>query len=334
MDSEKGSTQRPSWAALQARLRRFLAMPSNLAARMRHRARVRREAAKERQAAQEAQQVETRKLQIADRYPAFPWSPKMCEVVDEVLPKTAQHQRANVLRSLRDLARYDMLQPPKGDQMGDRKGVAARRQQWRAMQGSSAGRLNIMLIGGLATGGFVVGAVLGLNLGDIGVYIGAAVGGVVGGVVGYFMQAASGYYDGMMLLIVNERMSRIRPEMITAQARGYVPKSVVAWRAYDWRYQKGRPYLYLRLPLMARMHDRVQGTLDCLLLEVDSYKAQDAAVYVQRSANRRISDSALDHADTDDEGAEGESFLKEYGPYLLPVAIVLAGVLIVVLSSS
>ena len=154
----------------------------------------------------------------------------------------------------------------------------------------------------------------------------------IGGTVGHYYKAmGGGFHDGMMLVIVNERRSVIRTQMVTGQVEAWIPKALLFWRANDWRYRSGKPYLWLMLPYGDRIQDKLKGTLDYLRLPNDPHRAKDAAVYAQRSWNRMISDSALDFMDID-KGETDDNRLKEYLPWLSAVGIVGTGILLVLLT--
>ena len=89
-----------------------------------------------------------------------------------------------------------------------------------------------------------------------------------------------------MLVVANERRSPIRRQLVTGQSRAWIPKALLFWRSHEWRYNNGRPYLWLMLPATKRIEETLKTTLDYLQLPNDPYRAKDAAVYAQRSWNR------------------------------------------------
>ena len=135
----------------------------------------------------------------------------------------------------------------------------------------------------------------------------------------------------MMLVVVNERRSIIRREMVTGQVEVWIPKALLFWRSHDWRYLNGKPYLWLQLPYGTRIQNTLKSTLDYLRLPNDPHRAKDAAVYARRSWNRMISDSALDFADID-KGETDDSRVKELLPWISAGSFLSAGVLLVLLT--
>ncbi len=205
------------------------------------------------------------------------------------------------------------------------------------MAGGRAGRPNHFLVAAGAVAGLVIGAILGLAVpADLLIISPAVLAGLagipVGGYLAHLLGSQGAYHEGMMLVVVNERRSIITPEMVTGQAEAWIPKALLAWRAHEWRYTEGRPYMWLQLRPGEQIHDRLKSTLDYLLLRNDLYRATDAAVYALRSWNRMISDCALDFAQVDEgEDADGGP-LKDLLPFLLAGGIVLAGILLVILT--
>ena len=240
------------------------------------------------------------------------------------------------LEAVSDLWRYNLLQPALA--VASRDGVAARRRQWHRMTGGRAGRPNHHLVVAGAAVGLVVGAILGLAIpADVLPIISPPVltglaGIPIGGYLAHLFGSQGAYHEGMMLVVVNERRSIITPEMVTGQVEAWIPKALLAWRAHEWRYTEGRPYMWLQLPPGEQIHARLKSTLDYLLLPNDLYRAKDAAVYALRSWNRMISDCALDCADVDEGEDAAGGPLKELMPFLVAGCIVLAGILLVLLT--
>ena len=262
-----------------------------------------------------------------------PYSPLLVEIMQQVRPE----HRPVLLDAVVDLKRFNLLQPNQA--MSNRAGVHARRRQWQQVAGGREGKPNYALIGGGAAVGLAVGAILGLaippdTLSGFSPPVLTGLAGIpLGGFLAHMLGAQDAYKQGMMQVIVNERRSIIRPEMVTGQVEAWLPKSLLAWRAHEWRYTEGRPYMWLQLPLGRQIHDVLKASLDYLLLQNDLYRASDAAVYAQRSWNRMISDSALDFADVDAGEEDGTNRIKELLPFILAGGIVLAGVLLVILTS-
>ena len=162
---------------------------------------------------------------------------------------------------------------------------------------------------------------------------------IAGGFVSMFgsvkalLNVGDAYKGGMMQIYVNERRSVIRPEMVTVTVGLWGPKALLDWRAHEWRYKDGLPYLWLMLPPGKRIHEAPLSTVLVMFLPDDPYRAHDAAVYAQRTINRMVSDNALDFADVDEGGEQETNRLLEMSPYLLSAGIVIAGFLVVLLNS-
>ena len=250
------------------------------------------------------------------------------------MPLVSQDHRNTVLDAFSDIDRYNLLQPNQA--MG--KGVGVRRRQWNRIAGGRSGKANFGWIGIGLAGGAIVGLIAGLQMPPVSEEIPmsmllALVLAPVGGYLGHLKSSFGAYYQGMMLVVVDERRSRIRREMVTGQVEAWVPKPLLSWRSHEWRYRDGRPYLWLQLPDGKRIQDELKTTLDYLLLPNDPHRAEDAAVYAQRSLNRMTSDNALDFADID-EGANDDNRLMEFMPYMTAAAIVLCGILLVIMTST
>ena len=243
--------------------------------------------------------------------------------------------RSTILEAFTDIDNYNLLQPTQA--VG--AGVQARRRQWNHIAGGQAGKANLWWIGlGLAAGA-VAGLIAGLQVPSppltIEIPMSPALAlalAPVGGYIGHLLSGSGAYHQGMMQVIVNERRSLIRPEMVTGQVEAWIPKALLFWRSHEWRYRDGRPYLWLQLTAGKRIPE-LKTTLDYLFLGNDLYRAKDAAVYAQRSWNRMISDSALDFADVDEGDTEGDNRLKELLPYFLAGGIVLGGILLVIMTA-
>ena len=251
------------------------------------------------------------------------------------MPLISEDHRQTVLEAFRDLDRFNLLQPNQA--FG--RGVGARRQQWNRIAGGRAGKVNHVWIGLGMVAGAVSGMIAGLQVPPVLEQVPmsmvlAVVLIPVGGYGAHLLSASGAYHQGMMLVIVNERRSVIRPEMVTGEVEAWIPKALLSWRSHEWRYRDGQPYLWLQLPVGERIEKMLRSTVDYLLLPNDLFRAIDSAVYAQRSYNRMLSDSALDFADIEEGDTEGESRLKELLPWLTPPGIVLSGVLLVLMTSS
>ena len=258
-------------------------------------------------------------------------------VLVEVIPLMPDKRREVFLAASADLTRYNLLQPNQAQ--ANRDGVKARRSQWAAIAGGRAAMVSPMITIGGALGGAVAGAILGLLVPETPltafvppVLLTAALGAVGGWILARTFGAPAGYNAGMIRVIANERRSPITPEVVTAQAEAWVPKALLFWRAHEWRYDRGQPYLWVHLPFGQRIHQTLRTTADYLLLPNDLHTAPSAAVYSQRSLNRLISDNAMDFAEADNPDDDGDNPFRELMPYLVAAAVVASGLLLVLLT--
>ena len=292
---------------------------------------------RDRRKAEPPQSEEERVLAKA-REESLPWHPDNRKAMAKVMPRVPEHQRALVARAFADLQEYNLLQPYLG-QAG--RGVQERQRQWETLSGRRRS-LNFTNIALGTIAGVVAGVVAGLVWADFGL---PAIAGQTAptvilavcfaplGAAGAILFGGTGSYTkGMMLLIANERRALVFPEMVTAQAEVWAPKTLLAWRSHDWRYRKGQPYLWVQLPNEAIIQETLLTTGDYLTLENDHYRANDAAVYHRRSWNRMISDNALDFADVDAGDTQGDNRLMELMPFFIAGLIVIAGFLLVVMT--
>ena len=239
------------------------------------------------------------------------------------------------LRSWENLWKFNLLQPEQAKGGG---GADVRRREWRRWAGGKSGGAKWLYIGAGALLGFAAGLVFGLAVPPVPAVeelnasmILALLVAPLGGYGGHIMSRSGSFYDGMILVIVNERRSKIRKSMVTAQSRICVPKTLVAWRSQDWRYTNGRPYLWLRLPYGMRIHQALSGTMSYLGLEDDFYRARDAAVYAQRAWNRMIAQNGDDYAVLDEPEPEPNK-IAEFGPWIGAAVILVGGILMFLLS--
>ena len=236
--------------------------------------------------------------------------------------------REQWLKSWMNLWRFNLLQP---DQAMQRDGAEARRKEWHRHAGGRSGEAKWGYIAAGAVMGFVAGLVLGLQVPWVSSVLVGLAAAPLGGYGGNLMSRTGSFYDGMVLIVANERRSRIRKEMVTAQSRVWVPKLLVVFRAQDWRYVKGRPYLWLRLPYGVRIHQALNGTASYLGLPDDFYRAKDAAVYAQRAWNRMIAQNGDDYAVLDEPEPE-RKLMAEIGPWIGAGIILIAGLLMFVMT--
>ena len=263
---------------------------------------------------------------------------KVAETLRQVpLNDMPPRQREVFLEAVADLGKYNLTQPSRAT--GATNAIKARRQQLDMISGGRAAKGSNLLIVGI--GGFVglcAGAIVGLSLpenilGGMGLVFAAVVGTVGGAWLATKIGSQSGYHDVMIRTIANERLSPIIPEKVTGRSVIWIPKALVAWRAEDWRYVNGKPYLWLQLPHGVAIHDALQTTLDYITLENDLYRATNAAVYAQRNRNRMISDSADRFQESDTKDEQPEHPLKELLPYVTAAAWPVAGLLVVLFTS-
>ena len=263
-------------------------------------------------------------------FPKSFWSPTLATIIS----KTPERHRSVVRESYQDLRKYNLLQPVRSS-----KGINVRARQWRAMGGRRRGGDSYLWTLSGAGLGAVIGTVFSLNPYLQAIPAAAVVlsvlGAVGGGIAARQINRAvdSGFQVGMVRVIVNERASVIRKAMVTDQAEAWIPKSLLAWRAHDWRYRWGQPYLWLRLPYGVYLHEAIAGSESYLLLANDTWRAKDEAVYSQKSLNRMLSDNALDYGDVDKGVAETPKHpLMEILPRFIPVVEVIGGVLVVIIA--
>ena len=255
----------------------------------------------------------------------------------KAMPLIAAERRSTFLEALADLERFNLLQPPQPGQM--QAGVAARNRQWAKMRGGVGETgANLMFLAAGAGGGALFGVFVAVAIPPVFLIspfvIGGLIGAAIGGFLGYALKGMNKYEQGMLRAIVNERLSPIRPEMVTGQVEAWIPKALLSWRSHEWRYIGGKPYLWFHLPVGTRIQGTLKGTLDYLMLPNDLYRARDAAVYAQRNWNRRISNAALDYADVDADEEGGDNKLLTLAPWILAGLILLVATLIVVMKSS
>ena len=266
--------------------------------------------------------------------PRSPWSPR----VSELVPLVPRDQLPVWLEAVADLDRYNMLQPNQAT--ANREGVQARLRQWQQLAGGREGKPSFVLLVIGAAVGLVVGGILGIGippdtLGGVPPFALTALLGCPGGAfVAYLLVSQDSYGQAMMRVIVNERRSVITPERVTGMVWIWVPKAVLNFRAHDWRYADGKPYLWVHLPIGERIHDRVRGTLSYIDLPNDLYRALNAAVYAQRTRNRDISNNATDFADVDEgeEAATCNEVMERLLPYVPVPIMMIGGVLLVIMT--
>ena len=256
-----------------------------------------------------------------------------------ILRRSPGKHRELILQSYRDLEKYNLLQPTQSP------GVKVRQKQWEEM----AGRRAIKPSPAKAILGLTVGLVFGIIMGLPGGPLVAAgipaafssisltlvlgpIFAIAGAYGGHVVSKSAGHSLGTMMLIINEREDVSRKELVTAEARIWVPKVLMAHRMSEWRRGKdGRPYMWLMLRYGAEMTDVLHTTDDALLLPDDPWRSVDAAVYSRRALNRTISDSALVHSDAFESAGEKPNPLMEVLPRLTPAMMIAGGIIIVIM---
>ena len=271
---------------------------------------------------------------LAERNREHP-HPLLNPLLDQILPRIPNDRLDVFLEAVADLTLFDLMQPSKA--RGNTKGVQARQRQWRSMSG---GLLRNYLIAGL---GAAVGLCVGIGLtftplpffldNGIGYAVLALAGAAGGGWFAHKYGSPAGYMDCMMQLFATERESVIRPQMGTGQIEIWVPKALAAWRAHDWRYRNGKPFLWLQLAQGERVHDKNRTTMDYLVMDVDDHRSEDASLYSRRTVNRMVSDEGVKLAEYDVGDEAGENPLMEFAPYVLAAIIILAGIIMVLVTS-
>ena len=143
----------------------------------------------------------------------------------------------------------------------------------------------------------------------------------------------NGYQQGMMMIYANERESPIISEKVTGQAECMAPKSLLQWRAKDWRYQDGEPYLWCQLPHGVEIFGSLAETLDYLTLDNDPYRARTSSLQVRRNINRMMSQSAESFQSSDRKNEEVPHPLLPLVPYLVYGGVLVGGVALVIFTS-
>lgn len=297
--------------------------------------RAERAARKEQERLAKSEQTERAAKAEADRLQAlFPNRSEVQATILERMP-TSQHQA--IAEALDDLDAHSTLHPSTAQPQS----LARRRAQWDHIRGGRSVGTRWLALAPVALFGAFAGwlGVVALK-GDAPMlaqypveWAGALAGLIFFFLVGRTVTRSAGFDHGMVLVIANERESVIQREKVTGQVRVWVPKALLAWRYADWlRDGDDKPYLWLHLPFGERIEDTIRTTLDVLTLPKDEFTARDAAVYTQRTVNRTLSDSALDHAAADEGEDKNKGGLSEWVPYGIAAALPIFGLLIVVLT--
>ena len=222
------------------------------------------------------------------------------------------------------------LQPP-----GDTKAVARLAQLWEEISGTKAqGGINVVkyLLGGGAglLGGLVMGYAVKTVMPETPPMVLALLGAVIGAAAAHFMRGNKTFEDCMLKLIVNERRSVVRKEMVTDQLEFWVPKALLWHRQREWRRdRKGGTYMWVQLPYRERITDRIRNMVDGLTLALDLHVMLDSAGKGQRVWNRRLKKNAQEFGHLDD-GEDPRKPLEEMMPHLIGAAQIIGGFIIVV----
>ena len=255
-----------------------------------------------------------------------------------VMPLTPPRHQAIVLAALDDLTRWNLTQPLVGG-----AGVKAKARQWRQISGVRS-NLNLVsaffgtILGGgvgWATGMVIASQVDLIYLNDWLPLACAVVGAALGVLGGIQLAAGNTFHEGMIRVVVNERRSPVQPEKVTAQKQQYAPKVLCHWRSHEWRHdEQGLPYLWLQLPIGERVQSEIRGTMDCLMLPADRFRAKDSAVYGHRGRLRLVHDSALVYQDVERQETDRTNPLEMWLPWIAGTAIYAFSAFIFMLNAS
>lgn len=254
-------------------------------------------------------------------YPAID-HPALGRILKIVMTQTPPQFHDLVLKSFQNLTRYNLTQPS-----AHSAGAKVRQKEWSEMSGernaSGIWRFVFGLVLG-AIGGYLVA--IGLQqypwAGDW-VYIAAPVLCAITGAALIYLMPAGGNV-GMVRIVVNERRSRARPQVVTAQKEIWVPKTLLAWRSHEWRYHLGEPYMWLMLPVRQRAQTALRNTLDFLLLSNDLYRARNSAVYAHRSWLKQVQDNALTLVDVEAGETDQTRTMDELLPWIAGTSLIIA----------
>ena len=264
---------------------------------------------------------------IAAGSPRSPWAPGAGAVADLVSPHLTPDRVAMVIESFVIARTSRCLQPP-----GDQKAVARLAELWERMSGTKPQGVNPVkyFLGGGAglLGGLIVGYALQTVNPDLPLlYPLLIVGAVLGAVVAHYLRGTKTFEDCLLKLIINERRSVVRKEMVTDECEFWVPKALMWHRQGEWRRdRKGATYMWLHLPFRQRITERIRNMVDGLALPMDLYTALDSAIKGQRVWNRMLARNADDFAHLDD-GEEPRKPIEEMMPHLLGLALVIGGLI-------
>ena len=220
------------------------------------------------------------------------------------------------------------LQPP-----GDPKAVTRLAQLWEQMSGTKTQGVNPLkyILGGGAglLGGLIMGYALQTAYEAMPpTMVLTVIGAVLGAVVAHYLRGTKTFEDCMLKLVINERRSVVRKEMVTDECEFWVPKALMWHRQREWRRdRKGTTYMWLHLPFRQRITEQVRNMVDGLGLQMDLYTALDSAIKGQRVWNRMLARNAEDFAHLDD-GEEPRKPLEEIMPHLIGAGLIIGGLII------
>lgn len=239
---------------------------------------------------------------------------------------------ALVLESFRIARTSNCLQPP-----GDARAVARIGQLWEEISGTKrqGGGQNLWkyLLGGVAglLGGLIMG--YGIKAGGAAEFppmLLALLGAAAGAGASHFIRGTKGFEFGLMKLIINERRSPVRKEMVTDQCELWVPKALLWHRQDEWRRNRnGTTYLWVNLPHRERITSRIRNMADGLALALDLHVMLDIAGKGQRVWNRRLAKNGQDFGHLGD-GEEPPKRMEEIMPHILGSGLALGGIIIVI----
>ena len=275
--------------------------------------------------------------QIAAKSPRSAWHPEMGQVYRMVKDHIPADRVGLILESFHIARTSSCLQPPSARYRVDARAVARIGQLWEEMSGAKrqGGGQNLWkyLLGGVAglLGGLVMGyAIRAGGAAEFPPMLLALLGAVIGAGAGHFLQGAKGFEFGMMKLIINERRSPVRKEMVTDQCELWVPKALLWHRQGEWRRDRnGSTYMWVNLPYREKLTSRIRNMVDGLALALDLHVMLDSAGKGQRVWNRRLAKNAQDFGHLDD-GEEPPRRMEEMMPHLLGGGLALGGIIIVI----
>ena len=239
-----------------------------------------------------------------------------------------ERHRSVYAECLADLEEYDMLQPTQATM--NRTRVKERMRQWRAVQKGEGGVDGRALwpIWGAALGLVVTFQFYGQLHPVVAIPLAPA-----GALIGWAMSQNREFTRCMIKVVLNERLSPITPEVVTATTEFWIPKLLVAFRADEWQRDQdgGLPYLLLYLPDEKELHQSILYPYQVITLPSDPFKGKSDALYGRRNLNRMVGKNAKACREAEEEqlrGPEETGLLQsENLVWLLAAGIAICGVL-------